>query len=817
MKAKCLETRFVLLSTIFLFFLFLFHGRVLAETFKAEAFSSPKKPLRVVLTWTPTPGVQYYNIYRKTATNASYPVKPLNQKPVTLYTDCREIKKVTPPGSVDWKIIEKSFAKSNKELFDPCNISTITPGSFKYKTVEILARARWKIAVVFGLAYDDQSVVHNTTYYYKICSVDSTGRVATLDKDVKVTAGVQAALPVPANVKTWSGDSRVLVYWPWKKSPAAAGYNIYRSTIKSGTYVRINDVPTASRFEKDPDGKYLAADKSSFCGFLDFLRWDKTTGKPAAHKVNKSSIMGPMNGKTYYYRVKSVDIFGNEGKGSSPVSAVPVDKTPPQAPTGVTVTADNVNSTMEIRWPKVTRDISNHVETPEISGYKVYRYNDAGDPNQGAKYIGFVSHPKNPGIITVTAKDSSSDLRPLYGEKTYWYRVEAIDAANNTGSRSAAVGAFLKDITPPAHPGGVIARGFDDYIDISWDLNSEPDLDGYSVYRSLCHLGKWKECQKKVVGEDSQTVTQAPCSGSFMLLGYVFHADAKELIRKGKPLYRDKTIPSNSPVCYAYLIKALDKSQNISGSLPVPAPDEEIVCQRLRDSTPPEPAFISKLMARDTGILVEWIGAPVQDIKAYHVYRADKEQGPYTWVGGMTVGDSSTPAVKLSRAYEVPPRYTVGCEKIPLFLHEGMSAGSFLDESVVPHHIYWYKVVGIDQSGNETLKKKAVPISTFTYTTALPGAPVITAVVQVTNPCGLQVKWTPLFDSSTCQGFAVFRSNAGAGVYNQIGSLVQGNTFLDTTVVIDREYWYKLVKIDSDGNLSPLSAPMMGKCKISGQ
>ena len=50
----------------------------------------------------------------------------------------------------------------------------------------------------------------------------------------------------------------------------------------------------------------------------------------------------------------------------------------------------------------------------------------------------------------------------------------------------------------------------------------------------------------------------------------------------------------------------------------------------------------------------------------------------------------------------------------------------FVDTNVNPKDFYWYKVVGIDQSGNEAPLAQAAPMSTFTFTTRQPSDPVIT-------------------------------------------------------------------------------------------
>jgi len=779
--------------------------------FKMQAATSlPGPGLHIVLTWPEAPGVARFNLYRKTNPASPYPATPLNPQPIAMMTNCGQIQGIIPSGSEEWNLMATALADSaGAPPFDPCAVGTVPRGSEKFARLQFLARAKWKIALVVGQGYDDGAVVGGTTYYYELRGVNNAGaETGTLDTDVSITAGVPLAVPAPTGLTAQAGDSKVLLLWD--DMPEAAGFNVYRATAVMGPYQRINEASFTSRIQFDFDGEPLKPDSSTVNGFVDFQRWD-ASGNPTTHLVNGIAISGPSNGVTYYYKVGSVDLLGKEGPLTAvPVSAKPIDKTPPRAPQEVTVTPDEVASRLEIRWPKVTYDADGHVES-SVAGYRVYRYEAPGNPDTLATPIGGLIPQPGPGTIYLAALDADPALRPPYGEKSFWYRVDCRDAAGNVSSRSAAVAGHLRDITPPSPPQGVDAEGFDAFIRVRWKLNTEPDLDGYLIYRSLCDFGDWVPCDR-----EQPTTTHVPgkrpCSGPFVLIGNLSQAEAESLaaVPGGTPFFDDHTVPKGSPLCYAYLVKAQDHAQNKSGSWPIPnLTTEMIVCQRLRDKTPPEPAILSGLLARDQAILVEWIGAPVQDIKAYHVYRSENETGPYTWVGGMTVEVPPAPPVVLTSPYHPPP--FVGCDSLPLQTRDDMSAGSFLDTQADPKRIYWYKVLGVDQSGNETAVEKAVPISTFTFSTKQPDTPTITSITENPSPCALVVRWSPTFDATKHLGFALFRSESTAGLYRQVGSLVAANEYVDTEVVRGVEYWYKVLQMDLEGKVSPLSPAKSGK------
>ncbi len=783
---------------------------VLAQAMRAVT-STPVPSLHVVVTWPPNTAVQRFNLYRKVAGSPGFPAMPLNAQPLERMSTCAGIQAVIPPGSEEWTVLAKSLADSPTVDFDPCSLSMIAAGSPKESKFFLLARSRWKIAIVAGLAYDDKSVANGTGYVYELRGVNAVGtETGTLFTNVAVTAGSPLLIPSPGGLSATAGDNRVLLLWG--DQPEAAGFAVWRATVAAGPYARVNELAFLSRITQDIDGNPLATPSN---GFLDMHRWDDS-GAPTYHVVNGVWVYGPADATTYFYKVASVDLLGQSGTASAPpVSATPQDKTPPAAPSGVSVKAVDSQNRLEIRWNIVQSDVEGHQESSLIAGYRLFRYDAENAPLASGTPIGGVIPPPAPGITDVTASDNAPLLRPPFGEQTFWYRVEAFDGAGNVSSRSAAAGGHLKDITPPAPPRHVDAQGFDDFIRVTWAPNTEPDLDGYQIYRSLCHNGVSNPCEPRQpgvpsLGNEPADVQQGktPCTGPYVLVGTVSLATAKAM--GATVTFDDHTVPKGSPLCYSYWVKAIDRAQNKSGSWPFPdPPTEKTVCQRLRDKTPPDPAIISGLFARDSGVRVEWIGPPVQDIRAYHVYRGTAEAGPYKWVGGMTV--ELPPGVPQVLTAPYTPPAVVGCDKIPIVTIDAMSMGFFLDATADPKTIYWYKVVGIDQSGNEASLARAVPVSTFTFTTRLPSTPTITSVTGTSAaPFGLVIRWTPAFDPASQRGFAVFRSDRFDGLYRQLGTLVKDSQYQDNQVVRGVSYWYKVVQMDPTGQVSMPSPPVSG-------
>jgi hypothetical protein len=785
------------------------------------AATRPAPEVRVFLMWgadTASVSPVGYNIYRELAGAATYPASPVNSTRIAPITDTTLFKSIVPRGSNDWNAISYALADSVggshsiQPLTNVFSITTFPRGSARWRRVQMLAGIRPAVAIVMGQAFNDASVVNGTPYRYKVVRVGpgSVELPPVGSNEVMITAGVPGAIPGPANVRLVVGDAKLQLLW--NKPPSQfSGFDVQRSTSLFGPYRKVNDVEFSADLTLDLDSVAVTPLAN---GFTDYERWDPM-GNPLPRTVpgNAMPFSGPANGTKYWYRVQLKDLLGNAGPLTAAVSGTPVDRTSPATPGDIVVDPMEASNAFRIRWTRVAHDVNGHRET--VASYKVYRYADAQHPDSGAVVVPPIVIAPLPGdSLIFTGSDSSAGLRSACLDSTLYYRVEARDAAGNVSRRSIAVGAALKDITSPAIVTGTVAAGFDDFIRVKWNLNTDCGVDQYLIYRSLCDRGKWYPCRQvpptggTIHLPDVSTNGKRDCGGPFVLVGVVSESDAQSL---GNPThFDDHSVPAGSPLCYAYVVKAQDHSQNISGTMPVPlSPPEIIVCEHLRDRTPPEAAIVAGLMSRDSAIQVDYIGPPVQDIAAYHVYRSESGAfGVFAWVGGMTVVLPPGTGTRLHAPYMAP--VTVGCDSIPLVSNPYMSVGSWTDSSVDRKRIYWYKVLGVDRSGNESSPDSALAISTFTFASNREAGPQIVAVVPADNPCGLTVVWSPGYDTTKVRGFFVFRSTSVAGQYYQLEGLQKTNTFTDASVARNTGYYYRVVALRHDGMLTGLSEPKPG-------
>jgi hypothetical protein len=797
--------------------------------------SNPGPGFHIALNWDPVKDAVKYNIYRRSESTPSYPVNTLNPSPIQVITNCNTIKSllITSPDSADWKLVAQGLADNNS-LFNPCKLNTVTYGTEKYNRLKALARASMPISIAAGWGYKDNTVTSSTVYYYKIVALNASNSIIkTVAQDLRVTAGSFVALPAPTGINLEAGDDAVLI--TWDSVPGAAGYILERSISSTGSYKRVNGSQYTVQITQHLNGDSLS---EPLIGMVDFARYCVLTGKDSTHTVNGFPVSGPINGTSYFYKVTAIDLFKRPGTTSSVAGPVtPVDITPPSVPMDIFATTDDNLGHVAIRWTQVVKNINGHWERPDSTvRYRLYRFTGTDNPNTlPSVYLGEVGTTK--GLKSREYSDNDPNLRSQYGNRKWWYRIRSVDHANNISDWSTAASAIVKDITPPGIPRNIISKGYENYIAIKWDPNSEPDIASYVIYRSLCHLGAWVECLPQDTckqwitynpsgkpGEGSKKTTTlthmtddadrlpCPCSGPFVYLGEVTRPAVESAIKSGDYFFEDHSIPAGSPLCYAYWIKAKDSSDNLSGNFPIPSAAElgEIKCERLHDLTPPEKAIISGLFAEADRIRVEWIGPPTQDTRAYHVYRAEGTNpaieppvNQYIWVGGMTVELPPVLPKILTNPYR-PPAMTT-CDKISIQATPWMSEGYFEDAKINPKITYWYRVVGIDYDGNETPLDSAAAISTFSFSRRMPSPPAMNAPHKETSPCGVTLTWSPAFDASRHKGFIVYKSTSASGQFIPIVvSPVQGNTFTDTDVIAGQKYWYGVAVLLLNGKLSKM-------------
>jgi hypothetical protein len=163
--------------------------------------------------------------------------------------------------------------------------------------------------------------------------------------------------------------------------------------------------------------------------------------------------------KVYIYQVISVNKRGHPSSPSNPVT-VSWDF-PPSAP--AMVKGEGGDKRADLSWGPVMG----------ATGYNVYRKLEDGE---------FPIRPLNRDPLTHT---QYLDLN-VENEKRYIYSVRAVRRVVKTdveGTGSLGTPVTPTDLIPPSAPVGLVAIPLKDGIELNWEINREPDLLGYYVYR----------------------------------------------------------------------------------------------------------------------------------------------------------------------------------------------------------------------------------------------------------------------------------------------------------------------------------------------
>ena len=225
-------------------------------------------------------------------------------------------------------------------------------------------------------SYVNTSAAAGITYYYKVCAVNSAGTSAYSNI---VSGRAKAAIPAAPRVTIGNSSASGKPQLTWAAVDGAAKYEIYRSTQQS----------------------------------TGFTLLGTTT---STNYVNTGAAVG----KTYYYKVRALNVDGAAGAYSSTVSGA-AKAVAPAAPT-VTMTYSD-GGKPKLTWSAVSGATS----------YRVYR-----SESRGTGY----------SLLGTTTSTSYVNTGAAVG-KTYYYRVKAVNSAG-TSAYSNIVSGTARTPAPAA-------------------------------------------------------------------------------------------------------------------------------------------------------------------------------------------------------------------------------------------------------------------------------------------------------------------------------------------------------------------------------
>ena len=376
-------------------------------------------------------------------------------------------------------------------------------------------------------AYTDTTAQKGCNYLYRIVPAD-TCLLKKIDlRGIYVSSDIISELPKPMQINAKWGDKSVTLNWDYDLlAQTYIAYYVEKSD-DGKTYKRISNVPS------------INVDDSPTMTFVDSLS---------------------QNNRTYYYRINGVSSFGEtgpysdvlSGKGRAELTAAPV----------ITSYLQNTKGQIEIEW-QFDPESNSLLHSFELLRSDTYQgnYNAVVQKIDPAKRkITFpCTEPSNYFAIAAM---------PFYGKSKQSLSV-LVQPADSIAPLSPKNLNYVIDST------GVVL--------LKWDANTEKDLQGYRVYRSMTK------------------------NGEFIMLNDIAFLQCQ---------FTDKIELNNLDKYLYYRVGSVDKRYNQS-------PLSEILEVRRPDRIPPTSPLITDFKSNQHGITINWVNPNVEDLDKILIYRSD--------------------------------------------------------------------------------------------------------------------------------------------------------------------------------------------------
>lgn len=200
---------------------------------------------------------------------------------------------------------------------------------------------------------------------------------------------------------------------------------------------------------------------------LEQTSWQLVNTIPSLALTSTIDSKGLLDGKKYQYSITAFDEFTETSK-SNEVSIETKDL--PHSPINLKLESNLVKN-IKLTW-QANND-------KDVSGYVIYRKAGTMESGDSLTEIAFVEGYNKEEFI-----DGLGDS-PLKDGKHYFYAIAARNLFGGTGDVSVAVNAQTKPLPEPVE--NFQANAEKNIINLTWQANTEPDIDHYSLYR------KWND------------------------------------------------------------------------------------------------------------------------------------------------------------------------------------------------------------------------------------------------------------------------------------------------------------------------------------
>lgn len=379
-----------------------------------------------------------------------------------------------------------------------------------------------------GISFEDTSIIHGRRYRYQLrrSEIGST----TIEAETpEILTSNQTREKCPQNIHSKIVKKRVSFSWQ-DESLRYYGVNVYRRHADSNNSICLTRQPLLFSGQENPSGEFAER-------FIDQL---------------------PSYGGKYYYSFSGVDFFETATERSPEYFIAVPDQEGPPSPAHFMST--NKGRQVHLQWEGTD-------SCADLKLYQLFRTNK-NDSDFTLRRT----------ILPVSGTYRISDSVPHF--QSYSYRLTAVDQSGNASAPAISL-ITISDLEPPAAPKNISLRSDSATISLKWDKNSEEDLSGYLIYRSI----------DDTVNGNFVKITANPVTDNHFI----------------------DQLPGNAKNNFHYKIFAIDNNLNksIAGN---------IVAGRLPDFQPPSAPFLCSAVEDQKGITLIWFQNPEKDLLCYSLY-----------------------------------------------------------------------------------------------------------------------------------------------------------------------------------------------------
>ena len=410
-----------------------------------------------------------------------------------------------------------------------------------------------QMAKLMGITYYDKTALIGETYQYKVI-----GHLKNEDVEVGISdpficeAYTQINPPDSLNIVRYKEHCEIF----WEPDVYRYyGVEIYRKENDS-IFELITKTPRTLQKTKDKKGNFHYPE-------INYI--DET--------INPNS--------NYVYKFVAIDYFGQKSFESKEISVPFIDFDPPTAPFGLIPTNHDSKLTVDLKW--------NAIEEADLAGFNVHRSQLIEGPYEIV----------NKEIISLETR-AFTDKVPYPGH--YYYYCSSYDLSGNE-TKSGKIYIQIRDMEPPSAPIGLTTSTEPGFITLKWQPNSEPDLKGYFVQRSL---------------NDENN------SDNHFVNMNTIPIDSNQFVQK---------LSKNVSNKFVYRIVAVDTSYNLS------KPSINSLAQ-MPDVTPPHSPVIKNVKFIDDNIVIDWMQNIESDLLGYNIFRKLISDSTYNKVNSSLIPSS---------------------------------------------------------------------------------------------------------------------------------------------------------------------------------